>query len=95
MKREAKIQQFSPKTFFSLVDAWSFWFEKIEHMLPDPETVNPVLFLENRENRFYVFSLDGALAGEGRSEEEAASDAIERLHFKMDLGNFHLSLDLN
>ena len=90
-----RVHPFSDRIFFLLVDTWSEWFDRIEHLLPDPENVNPIFQVEELQGQFFVFTLDGALSGVGATVDDAARDAADKLHLRLQMGNATIDSTLN
>lgn len=93
-----KTHSFSDRIFFLLVDTWSDWFDRVEHLLPDPEKVNPQFHCVEADGQFFVFSLDGAIAGVGATQDDAARDGVSKLLFRMGMGAYQegvIDLTLN
>lgn len=90
-----KTHSFSDRVFFLLVDTWSDWFDQIEHLLENPEEINPHFHCLEVDGSFFVFSQDGAIAGVGATQDDAARDGVNKLLFRMGMGNTIIDTTLN
>lgn len=90
-----KTHSFSDRVFFLLVDTWSDWFDTISHTLHDPESINPHFHCIELDGQFFVFSLDGSIAGVGETQDDAARDGVQKLLLRMGMGNTIIDTTLN